>query len=77
MGPIKRGDGAQVLKVRVAEFARVKVDNVLCEEIYEIDLNHYMILGFSQDPYDHLALCSYLSSFLQSKPLLLAPCHSA
>jgi hypothetical protein len=40
---IKRGGGAQTLKVRVAEFAWLKVENVLQKQIYVIDLYCYMI----------------------------------
>ncbi len=37
---IKRGGGAQALEVRAAEFAWLKVENVLQEQISVINLNH-------------------------------------
>jgi hypothetical protein len=36
----------QALKVRVAEWAKLKVENVLRERISAINLNHYMILAY-------------------------------
>ena len=40
---IKRGSGAQALKVSVAEFASLKVENFLWEWISVINLKCYML----------------------------------
>ncbi len=55
-GFIKRGGGAQALEVRVAEFAWLKVENVLQGQISVIDLNHDMFINLLIVPWYKLLI---------------------